>query len=170
MKKNALSSCSVIIVELGAEWPRSARVASQAQRVFAQLEQESMGDFTARVGQGLSALSAAGIAVGQAIMACSERLDEFAAEARKSLARAATAALAAKSGGVLHVSVSDRNQGRSRAHFAIFGRELSEKCQKYGVEVRLAFADEAEAVLAIPAGTRVGMPRALRKHASRRVA
>ena len=134
-----------MVVELGAEWPSSARaeLAASGLRVFAQEESEAPAAFAARVGEQLNGLFARGIALGSAVIACSERLDEPARSARTELARAVAGALARGTVGLLLLTASDRNDGRSRAGLAALEQELALEWKSAAVETKLRFGDEA---------------------------
>ena len=133
----------LIIVELGAEWPRLSRSNSpKAQRVLVQDEVESPAAFAVRVREQISGLFARGTALTSAVVACSERLDEHAQGARAELARTVALALAGARGGALLIAVSDRNEGRSRAALTGFTAKLAKEWQGRGVRATLHFGDD----------------------------
>jgi hypothetical protein len=133
----------LIIVELGAEWPRLALGESpKARRVLAQDELESPAAFALRAGEQQSSAAGSGAATGSVILACNERLDEHAQGARAALARTAAQALAAARGGLLVLSAADRNDGRSRQVLASLVASLAKEWQSSGVSAVLRFGDE----------------------------
>ena len=142
--QNPLSTEGVlIVVELGAEWPRLTPSGSpKVLRVLAQDELESPAAFAVRVGEPQNRLSARGTAFGSVIIACSERLDEHAHGARAELARSAAQALAGARGGLLLLSAADRNDGRSRQVLSAFAAGLATEWQSSGVAVVLRFGEE----------------------------
>ncbi len=140
MQKPSLSDAQLIVVELGAEWPIAALTSSpSARRVLAQDESEAPVAFAARVGEQLNDLQARGVALGGAVLACSERLDPPAQAARAELARAAASALARNRGGELDLVASDRNEGRSRAALSGLVGELCKEWQSAAVVTTLRF-------------------------------
>ena len=140
MQKPSLSDAQLIVVELGAEWPIAALTSSpSARRVLAQDESESPAAFAMRVGEQLNGLQARGIALGGAVLACSERLDPAAQTARSELARAAASALARNRGGELDLVASDRNEGRSQAALSGLVGELGKEWQSAAVVATLRF-------------------------------
>lgn len=140
MQKPSLSDAQLIVVELGAEWPIAALTSSpSARRVLAQDESESPAAFAVRVGEQLNGLQARGIALGGAVLACSERLDRDAQSARAELARAAASALARNRGGELDLVAFDRNEGRSQAALSGLVSELSKEWQSAAVVTTLRF-------------------------------
>jgi hypothetical protein len=138
----------LIVVELGAEWPSApqpelyALGEGGARRVLAQEESESPVAFAARVGTQLDGLCARGATLGGVVLACSERLDAVAQSARVELGRAAAGAMARGTGGRLLLSVSDRNQGRSRSVMGALEHELRSEWRSAAVEVKLHLASD----------------------------
>ena len=143
-----ISSGLLMVVELGAEWPSTsqAELVAAGRRVFAQEESEAPAAFAARVGEQLDGLFARGVALGSALIACSERLDEPARSARAELARVVAGALARGTGGLLLLTATDRNEGRSRAALLALQGELAVEWQSAAIETRLRFGDEVAAV------------------------
>lgn len=140
-----ISSGLLMVVELGAEWPSTAHseLVASGRRVFAQEESEAPAAFAARVAEQLDGLFARGVALGSALIACSERLDAPARGARAELARALAGALARGTGGLLLLTAADRNEGRSRPALLALQAELAAEWQSAAVETRLRFGDEA---------------------------
>ena len=179
MQKPTSSAGPLIVVELGAEWPSvlqaelSSVAPSGARRVLAQEESESPAAFAARVGAELDGLFARGAALGSAVIACSERLDDSARSARADLARAAAGAMAGGTGGRLLLTASDRNQGRSRAALSALESELRAEWQSAAVELKLRFANDAAIPLTVAQPQAEAKPRRARgsgKDRARRVA
>ena len=167
MQKPLSSESQLIVVELGAEWPSASLVAlPNARRVLAQDEGESPAAFAIRVAEQLNGLLARGVALANAVIACSERLDQHAQGARSDLARSAASALARARGGALTLSASDRNEGRSRAAFSALHGELTREWQSAGVLAQLRFGDEANS----EPKSRTGARRTRSKDSTRRVA
>jgi hypothetical protein len=177
MQKPTSSAGLLIVVELGAEWPSvlqaelSSAAPGGARRVLAQEESESPAAFAARVGAQLAGLFARGAALGGAVIACSERLDESARSARADLARAAAGAMAG--GGRVLLTASDRNQGRSRSALSTLESELRAEWQSAAVELELRFANDAAAPLTVAQPKAEAQPRRARgsgRDRARRVA
>ena len=140
MQKPSLSDAQLIVVELGAEWPTAALTSSPStRRVLAQDESESPATFAVRAAEQLNGLQARGVALGGAVLACSERLDPHAQSARAELGRALASALARSRGGELDLVASDRNEGRSRAALSGLVSELSKEWQSAAVVTTLRF-------------------------------
>ncbi len=137
-----------MVVELGAEWPSTtqAELVASGRRVFAQEESEAPAAFASRVAEQLDGLFARGIALQSAVIACSERLDEPARSARADLARGVAGALARGTGGLLLLTASDRNDGRSRAALSALHCELAVEWQSAAIETKLRFGDEVASV------------------------
>ena len=172
MQKQMSSEGLLIVVELGAEWPslsgaEAARVSSR--RVLAQDETETPAAFAVRVGEQLGALFARGMALGSAVLACSERIDVAALSARAEVARVAAGVLARARGGSVSLVASDRNEGRSRAPLTALREELAREWLSAGIDVKLYFGDEASAAVAEPK-SRTGSKRSRPKDGARRVA
>ncbi|MEO8899980.1 MAG: hypothetical protein ABI488_00335 [Polyangiaceae bacterium] len=151
-----ISSGLLIVVEQGAEWPSTsqAELVASGRRVFAQEDSEAPAAFAARVGEQIDGLFARGIALGSAVLACSERLDEPARSARADLARAVASAMARATGGWLLLTASDRNDGRSRAALTALHCELAVEWRSAAIENRLRFGDELD-VATTPATPKV---------------
>jgi hypothetical protein len=167
-----ISSGLLMVVELGAEWPGTsqAELVAAGRRVFAQEESETPMAFAARVGEQLDGLFARGMTLGSAVLACSERLDGVALGARADLARVVAGALARGSGGLLLLTASDRNDGRSRAALTALQCELATEWQSAAIETKLRFGDEVELVKS-PADAKAATKSSRgRKDGARRVA
>jgi hypothetical protein len=145
MQKQVSSNGLLIVVELGAEWPSwlQAELVAPTRRVFAQEESESCAGFARRVGEQLDGSFARGVSLGNALIVCSERLDDAACAARSELARAAAGALARGTGGAVQLIAADRNEGRSRAPLAKLERELAAEWQSAAVVTVLRFAGDS---------------------------
>ena len=161
-----------MVVELGAEWPSTlqAELVAAGRRVFAQEESETPLAFAARVGEQLDSLFARGVTLGSALLACSERLDELARRARADLARVVAGALARGTGGLLLLTASDRNEGRSRAALTALQCELAIEWQSAAIETKLRFGDEVEHVTSPAESKPAGKSSRGRKDSARRVA
>ncbi|MES1176298.1 MAG: hypothetical protein ABUL62_18390 [Myxococcales bacterium] len=174
MQKSSLSEGQLIVVELGAEWPNPAPTPS-ARRVLVQDETESPAAFAVRVGEQLNALQGRGIALGSAVLACSERLDQHAQGARVELARAVASSLARQQGGELTLVATDRNDGRSRPALSALVSDLAKEWQSAAVVAKLRFGNDTQqaqqALETSPeAKSRTGSRQEKRKDGARRVA
>ena len=174
MQKSSSSEGLLIVVELGAEWPSLAGVEAAkpagSRRVLAQDENESSSAFAVRVGEQLHGSFARGVALGHAIIACSERTDSAARAARSELARAAASALARARGGCLVLVAVDRNQGRSRESLSALQEELAREWRSAAIDVSLRFSGDAAAEGLADPKSRIGAKRASPQDGARRVA
>lgn len=171
MIKAKSSGGVLIVVELGAEWPSLLELQEPAggRRVLAQAEGETPSAFVARVGVQLDGLFARGVPMTTAVVACNERLDDSARQARGELARTAMGSMAEARSGSLLLSASERSSGRLRHALSLLASELESEWQRAGVVAKVRFGDER------PAPTSPDMPvpapRARRgKDSSRKVA
>ena len=154
MQKLTSAEGLLIVVELGAEWPASeieAARSAKARRVLAQDETESPAAFALRVAEQLSSSFASGVALGSAVVACSERIDAHAQGGRVELARTLAGALKRAGGGSLLFVVSDRNEARSKPVFSTLLADVTRNWQSTGVEVKLSFGNPALALAEEPA-------------------
>lgn len=149
MQKSSSSEGLLIVVELGAEWPSlsgaEAARPTGSRRVLAQDESESHSAFAARVGEQLHGLFARGVALGHALIACSERTDAPARASRSELARATASALAGARGGSLVLVAVDRNEGRSQKALSALQAELAREWLSAAIDVTLRFGADAPA-------------------------
>jgi hypothetical protein len=90
MPSNSFGSGLLVLVELGATWPRSIVESSPyaSCRVLAELEGEGPEGFAARVTAATSSLFPRGVALEAVVLACNERADEGALAGRRKIARA----------------------------------------------------------------------------------
>lgn len=86
----------LVIVELGAEWPAWVETVPGrgSRRVLSQEEGETPEDFGNRVTEHLGSLFAKRVTLERAVVACNERSDERAMQARSKLGQALVGALA----------------------------------------------------------------------------
>jgi hypothetical protein len=164
----------LIVVELGAEWPSFAGVESSkpasSRRVIAQDEAESPAAFAVRASEQLNGLQARGVALGTAVIACSERTDPQAQAARADLAGTVASALARGRGGSLWLSAVDRNEGRSRPSLTALHGELAKAWQSAGIDVKLRFGHETLGESHADPKSRTNSKRSGSKDVARRVA
>jgi hypothetical protein len=177
MQKLTLSEGLLVVVELGAEWPTSeleAARSAKARRVLAQDETESPAVFALRVAEQLGSSFPSGIALGNVVVACSERIDAHAQSGRAELARITAGALGRAGGGSLTFVACDRNGSRSKPAFSTLLAEVTRQWQSAGVEVKLSIGQSSlalsESVAVDPASKSGVRSSAPVKDAVRRVA
>lgn len=145
MRKRKPVTLVLVLVELGAQWPSWAQTLAGrgGRRVVAQAEGESPAAFSDRVAETLSTLSARGVPLSVAALACNERGDDAAMAARSKMASALLTALVRKrpEQARLYLSVSGRNE---RVHGALVAL-VSELGKSFGLpseRLRVRHADE----------------------------
>ena len=160
----------LIVVELGAEWPslKELREPAGGRRVLAQGEGESPGAFVTRVTEQLDGLFTRGLPLTTAIVACNERLDEGAQQARAELSRAALSVMAKQRAGRLLLSASERSSGRLRHALSALAGALGSEWRRADVAASVRFGEEPLAAptssdMSVRVGTR-------RKDGGRKVA
>ena len=175
MKKINPSEGLLIVVELGAEWPASEIEAARnakARRVLSQDETESPQAFALRVAEQLASSFPSGVVFGNAVVACSERIDAHAQGGRAELASVLAAALKRGGGGSLSFVACDRNEARSKPVFSALLADVTRQWQSAGVEVKLSFGQAPLALADSPADASrpSARPSARVKDSVRRVA
>ena len=145
MQKPNAPSGLLIVVELGAEWPslEETRTPSAARRVLAQNELETPLAFAARVTSQLGELFARGVSLSTAVVACNERLDVSASDARTDIARAALGVMARAQGGTAFLTAPERSSGRLRQGLSSMVAQLGAEWQRSGVRAQVRFGDDA---------------------------
>ena len=152
----------LVIVELGGDWPQLAvgRAAAAAaatatgtatvagpRRVIAQVECEAPAEFADRVANLLDGLFERGIKLDTVALACNERLDEAAEQARRRLARLALGrmAIAKHMSGHVFFTAPPRSSGRIRHALSALARSLFDEWRTAGLEVSVDFGEETPA-------------------------
>lgn len=133
----------LVAVELGAEFPASPLPSGAPRRVLCQLEGEAPAAFAERVASALDSTFGRGVAIAQLSMACNERLDEAAQQARRQLAGAALGAMAKQHAGKVLFSAPPRSSGRLRHGLSTLARGLFEEWRTAGLEASVDFGAEA---------------------------
>jgi hypothetical protein len=136
---------TLVLVELGAEWPSWVQSLSGAsgRRVFSQAEGESPDAFSDRVAEELSRLGAKGVPMKAAAIACNERCDDAAMLARSKMGMALLSALVDKRprDARLFLSASGRS-GRVRHALSALATDLGSSFGLPGERVSVRFGDE----------------------------
>ena len=137
----------LIVIENGATWPEwvdrcraDADVFSESSRVLVQDESESPIGFAARVESYLA--EHAHIAIGA--IACSERCDASAVDARRSIANHLARAMSKDKRGRLCLSEPKRSSGRARHALSSLATELEQQWSESGLEVSVRFSSDRE--------------------------
>lgn len=139
------SSGAVVAVELGAEFPSLgvATLDGAPRRVLTQQEGEGPLAFADRVASALDGALGRGVALGQLVLACNERLDETAQQARRQLAGVALGVMAKQQQGKLILSAPARSSGRLRHGLSALARGLHDEWRTAGLEASVDFEAEA---------------------------
>jgi hypothetical protein len=141
----------LVIVELGGEWPQLAvhnpATAAGPRRVVVQVEGETPAEFADRVANSLDGLFERGIKLDTVALACNERLDEVAEQARRKVARLALGrmAIAKHMSGHVFLTAPPRSSGRIRHALSALARGLFEEWRTAGLEVSVDFGEESRA-------------------------
>jgi hypothetical protein len=146
----------LVIVELGGDWPQLAvgraatadgATADGPRRVIVQAEGEGPAEFADRVANSLDGLFERGIKLDTVALACNERLDEAAEQARCKLARLALGrmAIAKHMSGHVFLTAPPRSSGRIRHALSALARSLFDEWRTAGLEVSVDFGDESRA-------------------------
>lgn len=132
----------LIAVELGATWPDLAPEDQNAtRRVVSQREGETPADFAERVGSVLDGLFGRGVALGSTILACNERADGAAQDARRKLAGLALGSMAKSQAGRVYFAAPPRSSGRVRAALSCLAQGLHDEWRTAGLEVTVDFGE-----------------------------
>ncbi len=136
---------TLVLVELGAEWPSwvQSLSGSSGRRVVSQAEGESPDAFSDRVAEELSNLGARGVPMKVAALACNERCDDAAMLARSKIATALLTRLVDKRPreARLFLSTSGRS-GRVRHALSTLATELGSSFGLPSERVSVRFGDE----------------------------
>jgi hypothetical protein len=142
----------LVIVELGSDWPEltvhgTAAAAAGPRRVIAQVEGEAPAEFADRVANSLDGLFERGIKLDTVALACNERLDEAAEQARRKVARLALGrmAIAKHMSGHVFLTAPPRSSGRIRHALSALARSLFDEWRTAGLDVSVDFGDEGRA-------------------------
>lgn len=137
----------LVAVELGGEWPDVA-FAEQQRRVLVQLEGEAPVAFAERVTSNLDALFGRGVALRTLALACNERTDAAADQARRMLLGLSLGAMAKQSEGAVLLSAPSRSGERMRGYLEALAAASRTEWQSAGLEVAVERGRETAA----PAG------------------
>jgi len=130
----------IVVTEHGSEWPgwlTECSPCGSGSRVIVQEEGESLADLAQRVCDRCNAPSNPRPA--RAVIACSERSDESAFAARRSIARALLSVLGHASGARLLLTASERSSGLSRRALSDFAAVLAAELDESGPLVSVRF-------------------------------
>jgi len=141
-------SGSLVVVELGAEWPRLPESDPSLRRVLAQAEAETPARFAERVAGSLDGLFGKGIQLRTVALACNERIDAVADAARRKIAGLALGTMAAHKQGKVVLAASPLSSGRLRHSLSSLAHGLFDEWRTAGLEVSLEFGEEARSATA----------------------
>jgi len=136
----------LVAVELGGEWPSDAitlgATAARTRRVLAQAEGETPAAFAERLANSLDGLFGRGVQLETIILACNERTDGPAEEARRKALGLALGSMAKHKSGRAYLAASARSSGRLRHALSALAQGLFDEWRTAGLEVSLDFAEE----------------------------
>lgn len=133
----------LVAVELGADWPSLAfDLPSNERRVLVQLEGESPAAFADRVSGSLDSLFGRGVELRALALACNERLDSAADEARRSLVGLALGSMAQKRAGKVYLTAAPQSTGRLRVYLTALAEGSRTEWHNAGLEVAVDFGRE----------------------------
>ena len=140
----------LIAVELGATWPEAAadEGAIGRRRVVTQQEGETPAKFADRVASGLDQLFGRGIRLCALTLACNERIDDAAQDARRQLAGVTLGSMAKAQTGRAYLAGSTRSSARLRQALTSLAQSLHEEWRTAGLEVSVDFGERSSAQLA----------------------
>ena len=145
MRKRKTTTGILVLVELGAEWPSwvQSLAGGGGRRVVSQAEGESPDVFVDRVAEEISSLGARGVPLKVATVACNERCDDAAMQARGKMGTMLLSALVHKQArdARLFLSASGRS-GRVRHALSTLAGELGVSFGMPGERVSVRFGDE----------------------------
>jgi hypothetical protein len=145
MRQRKPVSGTLVLVEVGAEWPSWVQSLSGAsgRRVVSQAEGESPDAFSNRVAEELSRIGARGVPMKVAALACNERCDDAAMLARSKIGTALLSTLVHKRTRDvrLFLSTSGRS-GRVRHALSTLASDLGSSFGLPGERVTVRFGDE----------------------------
>jgi len=144
----------LIAVELGASWPSLALEASE-RRVQVQLEGETPAAFADRVAQSLDSLFGRGVELYRVALACNERIDAAADQARRTLVGLVLGAMAARHAGQVLLTAPPRSSERLRRYLDVLAAGARHEWHGAGLDVSTDFGREAASAPAPAAAARV---------------
>jgi hypothetical protein len=146
MRKRKPIAGILVLVELGAQWPSWVQNLSGGggKRVVSQEEGESPDAFGDRVAEELSRLGARGVPLKVATLACNERCDDAAMQARSKIGTALLGALVQKRARDFRFYLSASNRsGRARQALSSLATELGRSFGAPEERVSVRFGDDA---------------------------
>lgn len=132
----------LIILELGAEWPgryTSAEAEGPEPEAISQREDEPLAEFVERASELIRARDAAGSLPTLIVVACSDRADESASNARRALGRRILSTFAHLGRGSLLFAESQRKSGGSRQALSDLATDLEHEFEDDPVQVSVRF-------------------------------
>lgn len=136
----------LVAVELGASWPELEPADTNAiRRVLSQRDGEAPAAFAERVGAGLDSLFGRGVSLASVTLACNERTDGAAEDARRKLASLALGSMAKSQTGRVYLTAPARSSGRVRSALSSLARGLHDEWRTAGLEVTVDFGERAAA-------------------------
>jgi len=133
----------LIAVELGGEFPSLALAEGTARKVVVQHDGETPAAFAERLASGLDALFGRGIRLGSVALACNERLDDAAQNARRTLLGLCLGSMAKHRKGLAKLTAPARSSGRLRQGLSTLAQGLSDEWRTADLDVSVDFGTEA---------------------------
>jgi hypothetical protein len=134
----------LVAVELGGEWPAGFEAGKVGvRRVLTQEEGEPPLAFAERVVGEVENAVSRGVTFSLAAVACNERADDVAIDARRRLARSLLGSMAGSKTGTVYLTASARTSGRLRHALSTLASELAAEWATAGVETSVRFGDES---------------------------
>jgi hypothetical protein len=134
----------LIVIELGAQWPTLADALGGAERrVLVQLEGEAPAAFADRVTRSLDTLFGRGVELRRVALACNERVDPAADDARRTLLGLSLGAMAPSHAGQALLTAPPQSSERLRRHLSALAAALRAEWQGAGLDAEADFGREA---------------------------
>lgn len=133
----------LIAVELGGEFPSLALAESTTRKVMVQHEGETPAAFAERLANNLDGLLGRGIRLGHVALACNERLDDAAQNARRTVLGLCLGSMAKHRTGHAKLTAPSRSSGRLRQGLSTLAQGLSDEWRTAELDVSVDFGTEA---------------------------
>ncbi len=144
-KQESSGTGVLVVVELGSEWPGLMQADASSRRVLTQHEGETPAAFSERVAGSLDALFGRGVMLSTVALACNERLDDAANEARRRLGGLSLGAMARHKSGRFVFTAPTRSGGRLRHALTSLSRALDDEWRSAGLSVTVELGEPVSA-------------------------
>jgi hypothetical protein len=105
------------------------------------MDGETPQQFAARAGDLLDGLFGRGVPLATAVLACNQRLDSHAEDARRKLAGLALGAMARQKTGKVYLAASERSSARLRQGLTHLAQGLQDEWRTAGLEASVSFGE-----------------------------